>query len=68
MLIDYVRNTAQRIITEKERAGKSPLCCTLPELMAELTDDVTECMRELHRADEFHGTTTVNKIPMLLKK
>ncbi len=68
MLIDYVRNTAQRIIAEKERAGKSPPCCTLSELMSELTDDVTECMRELHRAGEYRGAKNINKIPMLLKK
>lgn len=68
MLIDYVRNTVQRIIDEKERAGKAPLCCTLNDIMPELIEDVTECMRELHRAGEYLGSKTVNKIPMLLKK
>lgn len=68
MLLDYVRNTAERIIAEKERAGKIPACCTLTELMKELTEDITECMRQLHRDKVFTASTTVNKIPMLIRK
>lgn len=68
MLLDYVRNTAERIIAERERQGKSPASCTLFELMEEAREDITECMRELHRKGEYRASATVNKTPMLLRR
>ena len=66
MLIDYVRNTAGRIIAEKEQNGVEPALCTLHELMNEVREDMTECMRELHRKGKYRASVNINKIPMLL--
>ena len=66
MLIEYVRNTAERIIAEKEQNGIAPASCTLHDLMNEVRDDMTECMRELHRKSEYRASVNINKVPMLL--
>ena len=66
MLIDYVRNTAGRIIAEKVQNGVEPASCTLHDLMNEVREDMTECMRELHRKGEYRASVNINKIPMLL--
>ncbi|MBD5173802.1 MAG: hypothetical protein HDT08_04105 [Bacteroidales bacterium] len=68
MLTQYVKNTAERIISQKEQRGESPACCLLSEIMNELREDVTECFRQLHYDGEFRASATVNKIPMLLRK
>lgn len=67
MLLDYVRNTAERIIAEKEQSDIVPATRTLNDLMHEVREDLTECMRELHRKGEYRASVNVNKIPMLLR-
>ena len=67
MLLEYIRNLTERIISEREQNGTVPSVCTLHDLMAEAKDDITECMRDLHRNGEYRASTTVNKIPMLLR-
>ena len=68
MLLDYVKNTAERIIAQKEMEGISPACCLHSEIMNELRDDITECFRQLHYDGSFKASATVNKTPMLLRK
>lgn len=65
MLIDYIRSTASRIIADKETAGRAPAVCTLDELMTELREDATECLRQLCRSGEFRPHVNINRVPMV---
>lgn len=66
MLLGYVAAKTAAIIAAKEREGKMPLAVSEDELMQGLRTDVLECMRELHRMEEYIGSRTINKA--LLKK
>ena len=67
MLLDYVQNTAERIIADKENRDINPACCTLSELIAEVREDIKECMRELHRRGKYRASININHTPMLLR-
>lgn len=64
-LMEYVEGIVARKIKEKQEKGIYPYCCTHSEIMAELRNDVTSCMCSLHESGRYHGTTNVNKVPML---
>ena len=63
MLIDYVRNSVERIIATQEQNGD-----TLNDLITEAKEDILECMRQLHRDGDFRATVNINKIPMLIRR
>ena len=66
-LIDIVRNTAERLLSEQQAQGK-PSVVTYSEITKAINEDVLECMRELVRRGEYKGGVNINKIPMLIKK
>ena len=66
-LIDIVRNTAERLLSEQQVQGK-PSVVTYLEITKAINEDVLECMRELVRRGEYKGGVNINKIPMLIKK
>ncbi|HAB41843.1 MAG TPA: hypothetical protein DCE24_08300 [Porphyromonadaceae bacterium] len=68
MLIDYVRNSVERIIATQEQNGDMPAACTLNDLITEAKEDILECMRQLHRDGDFRATVNINKIPMLIRR
>ncbi len=65
-LMPYVEARTESIITEKQEREIVPLLATEPEIIAEIRTDVLECMRELHRSGQYHGTETLNN-PALKK-
>lgn len=67
MLIEYVRNTAERLISACEQEGRRPAACTLHDLMREAREDITECMRQLAREGKYRAAININKIPMLIR-
>lgn len=68
LLMDYVRAKAERIIAERESLGRFPAPCSMYDILANIREDITECMRELHRKGEYRASATVNKTPMLLRR
>lgn len=67
MLIDYIRNTTERLISSREQKGILPAACTLNDLMREAREDITECMRQLAREGAFRAAVNINKLPMLIR-
>lgn len=66
MLKDYVKAVADRIISDKQTRGIYPACCTLAELIHEATDDMTECLRELHKQGDYRAFLSgVNRMPAI---
>lgn len=62
----YVAEVVARKIAEKREKGTYPYCCTLSEIMDELREDVTGCMRSLH-GDRYRASININKVPMLIE-
>jgi hypothetical protein len=68
MLLDYVENVVNRIITEKELNGVAPASASLYEIRKILNEDLLECMRQLHSEHRFNGIRQgVNSIPALVR-
>lgn len=67
MLLDYVRNIAERNIAEKEQRDASPAGCLYREIIEEAKADILECMRTLARNGEYTARITINKEPMLIR-
>lgn len=68
MLREYVLNIIARTIADKEQRGIFPACCLRTDIMSELSDDVTEIMRQLHIEGVYRGSKNKNGTPMLLKR
>ncbi|MDE6338670.1 MAG: hypothetical protein K2K97_02645 [Muribaculaceae bacterium] len=67
-LLDYVRSTAERIISEREQKGDYPPRCMLTDIMQNLEKIVADSFTELSDNGIFKYSTTINKTPMLLRK
>lgn len=65
-LLRYVEEKVDSIVREKEENHIRPLIATKREIMLSLSDDVLECMREIHNSGKYKGTNTLNE-PALLK-
>lgn len=66
-LMPYVMARVEFIVAEKEAKYVRPILATEPEIVANIREDVIECMRELHRTDCYVATNTINN-PALMKK
>ena len=62
----YVMAKTEEIMTLKEQEHAVPVCATLHEIIKDVREDVTECMRELHRQGFYRASRTIN-LPMLMK-
>lgn len=62
----YVESRVESIVAEKEELYIAPLIATETEIVANVREDVLECMRELHRTKRYMATNTLN-YPALIK-
>ena len=67
MLTEYIRQTAERVIAEKQSSMKLPAMCTIDDLVSAFRTDALNEMRALCKGGEFRGHITINKIPMIEK-
>lgn len=66
-LLPYVEAKVESIISDKGKHDIRPLLATENEIVADVRDDVLECMRELYRKEKYIPTNTLNH-PALMKK
>lgn len=66
-LMPYVKKRVELIVAEKEAKYIRPILATETEIVAEIREDVIECMRELHRAGSYLAVNTLNS-PALMKE
>ena len=66
-LMPYVEARTESIIAQKQSKHIVPELATEPEIIADIRNDVLECMRELNNSDKYIEVNTLNH-PALKKK
>lgn len=63
----YVEMRVEEIFSEKESRSILPLVATHSEIMADIRQDVIDCMRLLYQEGKFKGTRTLNQAALMPK-
>lgn len=65
--LEYVRNTIDGILAEKQAKGITPVACTKIEVMEEIGEAVSYFMNQLLAGGEYRAYYNINKIPLITR-